>query len=86
MNLSVSIAVLDCDAIDRRGFAGCVTASYVSGDSGQTLSEYVNQYVSLLGAGRREEETSFPGRFFNLYQSPLLSFLFGFTALSGAFS
>ena len=78
MNLSVSIAVLA--AMLLIGIvAGCVTASYVSGDSGQTLSEYVNQYVSLLGAGEGGGNL-FPGTLFNLYKYPLLSFLFGFTA------
>ena len=78
-SISVSLAILSafllCGIV-----AGAVTASYIGGDSGETLTEYMSRYVTAFGQGENPL-TLLPATIWSTYKYPLCAFLFGFTVL-----
>ncbi len=78
-SISVSLAILS--AILLCGIvAGAVTASYIGGDSGETLTDYMSRYVTAFGEGM-SPITLLPATIWSVYKYSIFAFLFGFTVL-----
>ncbi len=78
-NISSSLAILT--AIFLCGIvAGAVCASFIGGDAGATLGDYMTRYVTAFGEGQHPL-TLLPKTVWSVFQYPLFAFLFGFTAL-----
>lgn len=74
-SIALMTAVFLCGVV-----AGCVTAATVDTSSGQTLSEYITSYLEGM-TPVHEYGSLFLSTLFNYLKYPVLSFLFGFTAL-----
>lgn len=80
-NTSISVSLAILSAILLCGVvAGCITASYIGGDSGKTLSDYMTRYVTSIGS-EAGAISLLPGTAWNIYKYPIFAFVFGFTVL-----